>query len=93
MPGGSSTGRWGESGLMQVGEVFNGNLNRLARLASMDMEFVEFLFNTLQYPSFEILFATVRALEAGNGIDNEKLAIMPVNVLGLARPKFLVTTK
>ena len=59
----------------------------------MDVEFVEFSFYTLQYASFEILFTTVRALETGNVIHNEKLAIVPVNVLSLARFKFPVTTK
>ncbi len=93
MPGGSLTVRGDTSDLVQVQEVFNGNLNRLARLASMDVELVEFLFYTLQYASFEILFTTVRALETGNVIHNEKLPIVPVNVLSLARLKFPVTTK
>ncbi len=78
---------------MQVREVFNGSLNLFARFLSMYMEFVESLFYTSQYETFKVLFATVRALETGHVIHNEKLAIVPINVLGLTRLKFLMTTK
>ncbi len=78
---------------MQVREVFNGNLNLFARFLPMYMEFVESLFYISQYETFKVLFATVRALETGYVIHNEKLAIVPINVLGLTRLKFLMTTK
>ena len=64
---------------MQVREVFNGNLNLLTRLLPMYMEFVESLFYISQCATFKVLFATVRALETGHVIHNEKLAIVPIN--------------
>ena len=78
---------------MQIREVFNGNLNLLTRLLPMYMEFVESLFYISQYATFKVLFATVRALETGHIVHNEKLAIAPINVLGLPRLKSLMTTK
>ena len=69
---------------MQIREVFNGNLNFLTRLLPMYMEFVESLFYLSQYATFKVLFATVRALETGHVIHNEKLIIAPINVLGRA---------
>jgi len=78
---------------MQIREVFNGNLNLFARFLPMYMEFVESLFYISQYATFKVLFATVRALETGHVIHNEKLAIVPINVLGLTRLKSLMTTK
>ena len=73
--------------------MFNGNLNFFARLLPMYMEFVESLFYTSQYATFKVLFATVRALETGHIIHNEKLVIAPINILGLPRLKSLMTTK
>ena len=78
---------------MQVREVFNGNLNILTRLLPMYMEFVKSLFYISQYATFKVLFATVRALKTGYIVHNEKLAIAPINVLGLPRLKSLMTTK
>ena len=78
---------------MQIREVFNGNLNLFTRFLPMYMKFVKSLFYISQYETFKILFATVRALETGHIIHNEKLSIVPINVLGLTRLKFLMTTK
>ena len=78
---------------MQVREVFNGNLNFLTRLLPMYMEFVESLLYISQYTTFKVPFATVRALETGHVVHNEKLAIASINVLGLPRLKSLMTTK
>ena len=77
------------SDLTQIREVFNGNLNLFARFLPMYMKFVESLFYISQYATFKVLFATVRALETGHIIHNEKLAIAPINVLGLPRLKSL----
>jgi len=80
-------------GLTKVREVFYGNLNFLARFLTLNMEFVESFFNIPQYPTFKILLAAICTLETGHIIYNKKFAIVPVNVLRLARPEFFMTTE
>ena len=57
------------------------------------MKFIESFFNIPQYLAFKILLAAICTLETGHIIYNKKFAIVPVNVLRLARPEFFMTTE
>ena len=80
-------------GFAKVSEVFYGNVNFLARFLTLDMEFVESFFNIPQDMTFKILLAAIRALETGYIIHDKKFAIVPVNVLRLARLEIFMTTE
>ena len=80
-------------GLAKVSEVFYGNVNFLARFLALDMEFVESFFNIPQYLTFEILLAAIRTLKTWHIIYDKKFAIVPVNVLRLARLEIFMTTE
>ena len=79
--------------MAKVLEVFYGNLNFLARFLTLNMKFVESFFDIPQHMTFKILLTAIHALETWYIIHNKKFAIVPVNVLRLARLEFFMTTE
>lgn len=73
--------------------MFNGNPNLPARLLPLHMKIVESLFNFPQHLTFKILLATISTLATRDIIHNQKFAIVPINILRLARSEFFVTTE